>query len=140
MILLTRVYRFSAAHRLHAPSLSEEENRELYGKCNQPYGHGHDYVLEVAVAGGLDEESGKVVNLAQLDELVRSCVLTDFAHRDLNTEVPEFREAVPTSENVAAVIQNRLAKAWRSRFPGEWPRLEIVRLQETKRNRFELKS
>lgn len=140
MISLTRRYRFSASHRLHAAALPEEVNRELYGKCNNPYGHGHDYVLEVTVDGPLDESTGRVCCLATLDELVTRSVLRDLDHRNLNEDTPEFRSVVPTSENLTVAIEERLKRAWRSGFPREWPRLRRIRLEETRRNSFEDKT
>lgn len=141
MTLVTRRYKFAASHRLHSSRLSEPENRELYGKCNNPYGHGHDYVLEVSVAGPLDAISGQVVSVPALDHLVQDQILRDFDHRYFNADVPEFSaDLVPTSENILRVIEDRLSMNWRKAFPGEWPRLEAIRLQETKRNRFELRT
>ncbi|MEK7753878.1 MAG: 6-carboxytetrahydropterin synthase [Acidobacteriota bacterium] len=133
MTRLTRRYRFSASHRLHARELSEEENRALYGKCNNPHGHGHNYVLEVRVAGPVDEH-GRVADRAALDRLVESCVLRDFRHRNLNLDLPEFANLVPTSENVALVIGRRLAANWRQAFPAPGPALDKIRVYETKRN------
>jgi 6-pyruvoyltetrahydropterin/6-carboxytetrahydropterin synthase len=138
MIRLTRRYRFSASHRLHAANLSESENRELFGKCNNPYGHGHDYVLDVSVEGRLDPSTGQVVRLADLDRLVKDRVLRDFEHRNLNADVPEFEEIIPTSENIVRAIETRLREKWASAFAAEAPRLTGIRLQETRRNRFEL--
>jgi 6-pyruvoyltetrahydropterin/6-carboxytetrahydropterin synthase len=137
MIRLTRCYRFSASHRLHSDRFSEAENAELYGKCNYPFGHGHDYVLEVSVAGPVDAQSGTAVLLPALDELVDKCIVNQFEHRDLNTEVPEFAQRVPTSENLVNVIEERLKANWTSYFPSPWPRLEKIRLRETQRNLFE---
>ncbi|HMD49651.1 MAG TPA: 6-carboxytetrahydropterin synthase [Bryobacteraceae bacterium] len=139
MIRVTRRYRFSASHRLHTASLSEAENRELYGKCNNPHGHGHDYVLEVTASGPIDRASGQAVRTAVLDRLVYQQVLSDFDHKYVNADLAEFCELVPTSENIIRVIEDRLKKQWRAAFPGEWPRLESVGLQETRRNRFESK-
>lgn len=136
---VTRRYRFSASHRLHSNRFTEGENRELYGKCNNPHGHGHDYVLDVTVAGPLDRESGLVVHVPSLDKLVAGYVLHDFDHRYFNADVPEFQRLIPTSENIIRVIEERLTSQWHTLFPGEWPRLDRIRLQETKRNRFELK-
>lgn len=139
MLRLTRRYRFSASHRLHTPSLSEQQNRDLYGKCNNPFGHGHNYLLEVTVAGKLNESTGQLVAPAKLDALVDMCVLRDFDHKDLNSDVAEFRALVPTSENVTEVIRRRLDRCWNDSFPEGGPVLENIRLHETKRNRFELK-
>ena len=140
MIRLTRRYRFSASHRLHSDQFSEARNRELYGKCNNPFGHGHDYVLDVTVSGPVDAATGQAVRVAALDRLVRHGVLADFEQRNFNEDVREFSCAVPTSENIIAVIEDRLKKHWASEFPGPWPRLERISLQETRKNRFELRS
>ena len=137
---VTRRYRFVASHRLHAAALSEEENRELYGKCSNPYGHGHDYVLDVTAEGPVDAASGQVVHIPTLDRLVSETVLKDLDHRYLNAEIDEFKKLVPTSENIIRVIEDRLTAGWREAFPGKWPWLEGIRLRETKRNAFELKS
>ena len=93
-MLLTRRYRFAASHRLHTPALSDEENRRLYGKCNNPYGHGHDYLLDVTVEGSPDS-SGQIANRAFLDDLVRDRVLSQLDHKNLNEDRPEFRADVP---------------------------------------------
>jgi len=138
VIRVTRRYRFSASHRLHAPELSAARNRELYGKCNNPFGHGHNYELEVSVRGPLDERSGRAVDTELLDTLVRCEVLDPFDHRNLNVEVEAFRAAVPTSENLGREIARRLKKSWPAAFPGEWPRLEKIRIAETSRNIFEV--
>jgi 6-pyruvoyltetrahydropterin/6-carboxytetrahydropterin synthase len=139
MVRLTRRYRFSASHRLHSAEFSEAQNRDLYGKCNNPHGHGHDYVLEVTAAGPVDRLSGQAVKTMALDRLVSEQVLRDFDHKYVNADLAEFRELVPTSENIIGVIEDRLKQHWRDAFPGDWPRLESIRLQETRRNRFESK-
>ena len=138
MMTLTRRYRFSASHRLHSAELSEPENARLYGKCNNPFGHGHDYVLEVSVKGPLDDETGRIVDLETLDGLVRSEILDQFEHKNLNTDVPAFASAVPTTENVILEVRRRLAGGWTRAFPGGGPSLAKVRIEETKRNTFEL--
>ncbi len=134
---LTRRYRFSASHRLHAPSLSGPENAELYGKCNNPYGHGHNYAMEVQVAGPVDARTGTVVEVARLDRLVRRAVVDVFDHRNLNTDIAEFGDRVPTSENLAVEAGRRLQRAWQEEF-GASPVLEKLRIHETPRNIFEL--
>ena len=136
MTRVTRRYRFAASHRLDSGRFSTDENRVLYGKCNNPYGHGHDYVLDVSVLGTIDARFGQVVNVAALDLLVNERILRDFDHRYLNVDVPEFEELVPTSENILRVVENRLREHW----PQEWPRLEAIRLRETARNSFKLKA
>jgi len=137
---VTRRYRFAASHRLHSEAFTEQQNRELYGKCNNPYGHGHDYVLDVTAAGPVDPGSGQVVHIPSLDRLVSEHVLGDFDHRYINADLGEFQSLVPTSENIMRVIEDRLAAHWSEVFPREWPRLEGIRLRETKRNFFELKT
>ena len=126
----------TSAHRLDSGRFSTDENRALYGKCNNPYGHGHDYVLDVSVLGTIDARFGQVVNVAALDRLVNERILRDFDHRYLNVDVPEFEELVPTSENILRLIENRLRRHW----PHQWPRLEAIGLRETARNSFELKA
>jgi 6-pyruvoyltetrahydropterin/6-carboxytetrahydropterin synthase len=137
---VTRRYRFAASHRLHSAVFTEEQNRDLYGKCSNPYGHGHDYVLDVTAVGPINPESGQVVHIPTLDRLVSDQVLRDFDHRYLNADLSEFKTLVPTSENIIRVIEDRLAACWPAAFPGPGPRLEGIRLRETKRNSFELKS
>jgi 6-pyruvoyltetrahydropterin/6-carboxytetrahydropterin synthase len=142
MIRVSRRYRFSSSHRLHNPQLSDGENRTLYGKCNNPYGHGHNYVLWVSVAGDVDPDSGQLLDTRALDELVNREVIQSLDHRNLNTQVPEFADGgkVPTSEFLATVIQERLLHAWGRTFPAGRPALERVFLEETKKNKFELLS
>jgi 6-pyruvoyltetrahydropterin/6-carboxytetrahydropterin synthase len=138
LIHLTRRYRFSSSHRLHGRALSDEENRTLYGKCNNPHGHGHDYVLEVSLRGPVDPATGRAADWKALDTLVRGEVLDAFDHKNLNAEVPVFERVVPTTENLALEIRRRLESNWAAAFPGTWPRLERIRIEETKRNRIEL--
>ena len=139
MIRLTRRYRFSASHRLHLDTLSESANQELYGKCNNPYGHGHNYLLEVTVRGPLDKETGQVVNIGALDSLVRTAVIDDLEHRNLNLDVADFQKIVPTSENVLSAIAQRLRSSWAEALGVQTPVLDGVRLRETRNNSFELK-
>jgi 6-pyruvoyltetrahydropterin/6-carboxytetrahydropterin synthase len=136
---ITRRYQFAASHRLHSPQLSEEENQRLYGKCNYPYGHGHNYVVEVSTCGPLDDVTGCAVSVPDLDELVRREVLDAFANRNLNTEIPVFEgTVVPTSENLGVEICRRLKRHWHETFSGDWPKLQMVRIAETPRNIFEV--
>ncbi|HEX4165049.1 MAG TPA: 6-carboxytetrahydropterin synthase [Bryobacteraceae bacterium] len=139
MMELTRRYRFSASHRLHTSELSEAENARLFGKCNNPFGHGHDYVLSVTVSGPVDASTGLLVDLAVLDELVNGRVVRKFSHRNLNLDIPQFATLVPTTENVAVVISGILEEAWQARFGDQRDlRLTRIHLQETDRNGFEL--
>jgi len=127
---LGRRYRFAASHRLHSPHLSEEENYRVFGKCNNPYGHGHNYVLEVSLSGKIDPATGMIANLADLDAFVERHVLEELDHRSLNEDVAVFRDMVPTTENLCIEIFNRLQC-----FPHA--KLERVRIQETANNSFE---
>jgi 6-pyruvoyltetrahydropterin/6-carboxytetrahydropterin synthase len=120
----------SASHRLHANALTVEDNRAAYGKCNNPHGHGHNYVVEVLVGGPVDPETGMVVNLADLDLVVRQRVVDRFDHANLNLD-PEFVNRVPTTENLCRVVFDLLNGALPA---GE---LECVRVEETENNFFE---
>ena len=127
---LGRRYHFSASHRLHSAKLSEDENSRIYGKCNNPYGHGHNYTIEVRLSGAIDPETGMIANLADLDAFVNNQVIEPFDHRSLQDELPAFREVVPTTENLCIEIFRRL-KA----FPKA--KLEAIRVEETSKNSFE---
>ncbi len=108
MMRLTQQFEFSASHRLHNDSLSEEENRKLFGKCNNPHGHGHNYVVEVTVAGEVDDDSGLLVDLISLERQVKDVVINPLDHRYLNLEIDEFKQLNPSVENIAMVIWNML--------------------------------
>ncbi len=138
MIQVTRKYRFAASHRLTSPNLSESENIALYGKCHNPFGHGHNYELEVSVRGPVDERSGRAVDPVCLDRIVAEQIVEPFDQHDLNTEVEVFAHTVPTTENLGREVFARLTGAWCTVFPGEWPRLEKIRITETPRNFFEV--
>jgi 6-pyruvoyltetrahydropterin/6-carboxytetrahydropterin synthase len=134
VIDLTRVYRFTASHRLDSPALSAEANRAAYGKCNNPFGHGHDYRLEVTVRGAVDPETGRVAPLGPLDDHVRRAVLDRIHERDLNREVPEFAAAAPTTEALAGVVEGWLLQEW----PVAAANLYRIRIFETRNNIFEI--
>ena len=129
-MLLTRSYEFSAAHRLHSARLSDEKNHEIFGKCNNPYGHGHNYTLEVTVQGEIDERTGMMVDLGYLDGIVEEHVVRRYDHKNLNLDIPEFRELNPTSENLVKVIWERLTPYLKH------PPLYKVTVRETDRNAF----
>jgi 6-pyruvoyltetrahydropterin/6-carboxytetrahydropterin synthase len=129
-IELGRRYRFAASHRLHTSQLSDEENCRVYGKCDNPFGHGHNYVVEVNVSGEVDPATGMIANLADLDNFVERQIIEPFDHRYLNEEVAAFRETVPTTENLCIEIFQRLKN-----FPKA--KLERVRIEETGNNSFE---
>jgi 6-pyruvoyltetrahydropterin/6-carboxytetrahydropterin synthase len=130
-ISLTRRYRFAASHRLYTAKLSEAENKRVYGKCSNPYGHGHNYVLEVTVTGPVHPATGMIANLGQLDPFVQREVIEPFDQKFLNEEVAEFREQVATTENVCREIFRRLKS-----FP--LAQLQRVRVEETSKNSFEI--
>jgi 6-pyruvoyltetrahydropterin/6-carboxytetrahydropterin synthase len=131
-VRLTSRYRFSASHRLDTPELTPEENRKLYGKCNNPHGHGHDYVLDITVDGPVGED-GQVVNREALDTVVRDRVLAHLDHKNLNADIPGLAGSVTTTENLATLVRGALADGWT--LPA---RLARVRISETARNTFEL--
>jgi len=133
-VKLTSRYRFSASHRLDTAAMTPEENRKLYGKCNNPHGHGHDYVLEITVDGPVDKD-GQVVNREAMDALVRERVLARLDHKNLNVDIPELAGSVTTTENLATLVRGSLADGWT--LPA---RLVRVRISETARNSFELEA
>ena len=108
MVYLTRKCEFSASHYYHNPEFTEEENQRVFGKCANLNGHGHNYTLEVTVKGDVDPQTGFVVDLKELKEILNREVLDALDHRHLNKEVPEFVRLIPTTENVAIAIWNRL--------------------------------
>lgn len=127
-MFLTRGYHFCAAHRLHQKSLSEAENRALFGKCTNPSGHGHNYRVEVTIKGAVDERTGTICNIRDVDKLVDEKVIDYLDHMHLNCDIPEFASMNPTAENIARVIWERLGPN-----PGG-AALHRVRLHETDRN------
>ena len=127
---LTKRYWFSASHRLHREDLSAGENRDLYGKCNNPHGHGHNYALEVTVAGQVDPSTGMVCNLMDLDGFVQEKILERFDHQNLNT-LSEFEGVVPTTENLCVEVYGILERDFRH------AQVEKIRVEETMLNSFE---
>ena len=127
---LSRRYVLSASHRLYSDEYSEEENRAVYGKCSNPHGHGHNYVVEVTVGGQVDSVTGMVCNLADLDGCVQKIVIDRFDHTNLNFD-KSFTHRVPTTENLCIAIHNLLAEHF------VHADLERVRVEETRNNFFE---
>ena len=127
---LTRRYCFSASHRLHCEAMTAQENQSTYGKCNNPHGHGHNYALEVTVSGQVDSKTGMVCNLVDLDGFVQREILERYEYSNLNT-LQEFKERVPTSENLCMEIFGRLQRGFRHAD------VEKVRMEETLMNSFE---
>jgi len=130
IVHLSRRYGFFAAHRLHEPRLSDEENRALYGKCNNPHGHGHNYEVEITVRGTVDSITGRMIDIATLDGLCEQELLAPFRYRNLNVEMA----ANPTTENLADALHQRLGSSWNQRFAENGPKLERIRVWETERN------
>ena len=127
---LTRRYWFSASHRLHCDSMSLEENRSVYGKCNNPHGHGHNYALEVTVSGQVDPGTGMICNLADLDAFVNENILELFGHENLNT-LTVFQGVVPTTENLCVEVYSILEAGFHH------AKVEKIRMEETMLNSFE---
>jgi 6-pyruvoyltetrahydropterin/6-carboxytetrahydropterin synthase len=127
---LTRRYMISASHRLHSDEMSERENADVYGKCNNPYGHGHNYMVEVTVSGPVDDRNGMVCDLVDLDDFVRSEVLERFDHQNLNL-LPEFEKQVPTTERLCMAIYEIVNRGFKAAH------LEKIRIEETMMNSFE---
>jgi len=127
---LTRRYMFSASHRLHSDEMTADENQAVYGKCNNPYGHGHNYNIETTVSGPVDQQTGMVCNLMDLDGFVHREILERFDHQNLNL-LPEFSDAVPTTENLCIAIYEIVKRGFKAAH------LEKVRIEETMMNSFE---
>ena len=128
IVTVTRRMRFNAAHRVHNPELSDEENARIFGKCNNPNWHGHNYELEVSVTGAVDASTGYVVDLGRLKEVVEREIIAQVDHRNMNIDVPFMRGINPTTENIVVAI-------WRVLEPAVAPaRLARLRLKETENN------
>jgi 6-pyruvoyltetrahydropterin/6-carboxytetrahydropterin synthase len=125
-VRLARRYTFPAAHRLHSPAFSDAENRAIYGKCNNPFGHGHNYEVVVVVKGPVNPVTGRVLDVKRLDDLAEAQFLFPFRYHDLNREM----SVIPTTENLATEIERRLRAAW----PADFPSLDKIRILETDRN------
>jgi 6-pyruvoyltetrahydropterin/6-carboxytetrahydropterin synthase len=127
IVTVTRRVHFNAAHRLHAPALSDTDNRAVFGPCNNPNYHGHNYELEISVEGEVDPTTGYVADLGVVKRIAEETVLAAFDHKNLNLDVAEFRDLNPTAENIAVVIWRKLE----GKLPG---RLARIVLWETPRN------
>lgn len=131
IVEITHVQEFSASHRLHNPALSDAENRELYGICNNPNGHGHNYVLEVSVRGPVPDGTGMVMDLNRLSRLVVSLLIEPVEHKHLNFDVPFLEGTITTAENVAVAFWRRLEPALE---PYRGARLTRIRVRESRMN------
>lgn len=127
-ITVARQAHFNAAHRLHNPDWSDEKNQFIFGKCNNPLFHGHNYNLTVKVTGEIDPETGYVIDMKVLKKLIKEFVTDRFDHKNLNLEVTEFKELNPTAENICLVIWNILREQLDNKFD-----LKVI-LYETERN------
>ena len=127
-ITVVRAEHFNAAHRLHNDNWSDEKNKAFFGKCNNPNYHGHNYDLEVMVTGKIDPESGYLIDMKDLSDLIKKEVLEPFDHKNLNLDVKEFFQLNPTAENIAVVIYNKLRAQLNKKFELK------IKLYETKRN------
>ena len=126
-VYITRRSNFCASHRYHNPAWSDKRNREIFGPCNNPYGHGHNYEIEVTVKGEIDPETGMVINLTEIDGILQQEIISTLDHRYINKEVPEFDATIPTTENLALFIWKKLNAA----LAKQNARLHRVRLFET---------
>lgn len=137
---LTRRYRLSASHRLNAPSLDVQQNRDTYGKCNNPHGHGHNYFVEITVAGPIDAETGFVVDLVKLDALAQRELLDRFDEGHLNTDAVFATDFVPSTENLSVEVERVFRAAVPLLDARGALRLHSVRIEETGNNSFDLPS
>ncbi len=133
MVYVTRREVFSSAHRLFNPAFSEEKNREVFGKCNNPNWHGHNYTLEVAVKGEIDPQTGYVIDLKLLKDIIRENIIEKVDHKNLNTDVDFMEGIIPTAENITVAVWKRLE--------GKLPsgKLHSVKIYETENNYSEFK-
>ena len=134
----TRRYRLSASHRLHAPSLTDEQNRETYGKCNNPFGHGHNYFVEITIAGPIDPHTGFVVDLPKLDALAQRELLDRFDGTHLNADLAFAADFVPSTENLSIEVERVFREKVPQLDPSRRVRLHSIRIEETGNNSFEL--
>ncbi len=132
-MLVTRRETFSASHRLHNESWSDEKNNEIFGKCNNPHGHGHNYILEVTVAGEIDPDTGYVIDTKMLKWIIRKYIIEKVDHKHLNFDVDFMQGVIPTAENIAVAFWNQIA----DKIPTG--KLYSVKLYETENNYFEYK-
>jgi len=133
MIYVSRRETFSASHRLHNPSLSDEENAVIFGKCNSPNGHGHNYILEVTVAGEVNPRTGYLIDLKKLKEIIRLNIIDFVDHKNLNSDVEFLKDVITTTENLALIFWNILE----NKIPDG--KLYSVKIFETENNYFEYK-
>ena len=127
-MIIVRKAHFNCAHRLHSNKLSDADNKKIFGKCNNPNGHGHNYKLEVELSGEVDPITGMVINLTEVDQIIKENIINAFDHKNLNLDCKEFKDIVPTAENIAIVIWEKLEKTKLKSI------LHMVILHETEKN------
>ncbi|GIY04388.1 6-pyruvoyl tetrahydrobiopterin synthase [Caerostris extrusa] len=128
IVYLTRIESFSAAHRLHSPHLSDQDNYEIYGKCNNPNGHGHNYKVEITIKGKVDKPTGMVMNITDLKKIIQETIMEVLDHKNLDQDVPYFKEIVSTTENLSVFIWKQLSSSLPSGM------LHCVKIHETDKN------
>jgi len=134
----TRRYRLSTSHRLHAPRLDEQQNRDTYGKCNNPFGHGHNYFIEVTVAGPIDPETGFIVDMPKLDALAQRELIDRFDQQHMNADPVFAADFVPSTENLSIEVERVFRAAVPQLDPTGRLRLHNIRIEETANNSFDL--
>ncbi|MCI0450407.1 MAG: 6-carboxytetrahydropterin synthase [Chlorobi bacterium] len=133
MVYITRRFNFSASHRVYNPSLSDEENFKIYGKCSNPNGHGHNYIMDVTVAGEVDSKTGFVMDLSELKGIVTSSIIKKVDHRNLNTDVDFMNGVLPSTENIAIKFWEQIEK----KINTDKRKLHSIKIQETVNNSVE---
>ncbi|GIX90016.1 6-pyruvoyl tetrahydrobiopterin synthase [Caerostris darwini] len=128
IVYLTRIESFSAAHRLHSLQLSDQDNYEIYGKCNNPNGHGHNYKVEITIKGKVDKQTGMVMNITDLKKIIQETIMEVLDHKNLDQDVPYFKEIVSTTENLSVFIWKQLSSSLPSGM------LHCVKIHETDKN------
>ncbi|KAI8365445.1 hypothetical protein EDC96DRAFT_443661 [Choanephora cucurbitarum] len=131
---ITRSETFSAAHRLHSPELTEEENKLIYGKCNHPHFHGHNYKVEITMKGEIDPLTGMVMNLVDLKECIQLAVMDHLDHRNLDLDVPFFQSRASTTENLAVYVWSNFEYYYHQKFNNHSAQLYKVKIYETEKN------
>lgn len=125
-VFLTTQVHFSASHRYHNPKFSDKLNKELFGQCNNPYGHGHNYLIEVTIRGKIDQQKGLVMNVFELKQILKDKVLDEVDHRYLNIEVPFFKEKIPSTENICIFVWKKIESEIKKRSNVKLFKVKVV--------------
>eukprot|EP00127_Corallochytrium_limacisporum_P000848 Clim_evm24s26 gene=Clim_evmTU24s26 len=131
-VLVTRREQFSAAHRLHSPHLTDEQNKDIFGKCNNPKGHGHNYTVEITVGGPVMADTGMVMNLVDLKKIIENAIMKRYDHKHLDEDTADFKDQASTTENLAVMIYVHIDRDLKQNFPTV--KLEEVKIWETGKN------